>query len=275
MANHKPVAGDYFISGYDIASAIEDNILAATALEDIDGDTVRLNFVNGQRINRSDDPDRPATTIIEGKHGTLTIDQNGNFSYRLDPTDPDVLALGPGEQLLEQFTFKISDGLGATDFGVMDLVIDVPETGTYSIDFEDAGREFPFTYKGFEWGLLMDGDELPLLHEADGNTAVQSGAFTTYFLTLDGRDVEIRDLVVANHNWDESEVTFTGYLDGNEVGSQTLTVFGDQLSTGQHVSLSGFGLVDQIRVAFTPTDFDFDPTVEQPKLKFDDFLVVA
>ena len=94
-------------------------------------------------------------------------------------------------------------------------------------------------------------------------------------LHSDGRDVEIRDLVVANHNWDESEVTFTGFRDGNEVGSLTLTVFGDELSTGQHVSLSSFGLVDQIRVEFTPTDFDYDPLVDQPKLKFDDFMVVA
>lgn len=274
MVNDKPVANDVYLAGYDLSAPIADSLLTGPD-RDEDGDLIRLNFVNGQRLNRSNDPNNPAVTVIEGQYGTLTIDETGAFSYVLDQNNPAVMALDPGEQLLERFTFKISDGKGATDFGLLDLVVDLPETGTYLIDFEDAGRDFPYTYKGFEWGLTMDADNLPLVTEADGNRAVRSGEFTTYIDSLGGRDVEIRDLVVANHNWDESEVTFVGYRDGNEVGSTTLTVTGDDLDSGQHVSLSAFGLVDRIGVSFTPTDYDYNPELPTPHLKFDDFLVVA
>lgn len=274
MVNHKPVAGDIFDATYDVAVPIEGNILGATPSLDADGDVVRLNFVNGQRINRTNDPDNRGVTVIEGKYGTLTIDETGDFVYRLDATDPDVLALDPGEMLVEQFTFKVSDGRGATDFGVMDLAIDIPDRGTFTVDFEDADRSFPWTYKGLEWGHLRDGDEMPLLTEGDNNFII-SGVFTSLIRTVDGHDISFDDLKIANLGIEEGVVRFEGMRDNDVVASETLSVFGQDIENGQHVSLTGFGLIDELRIYYEPVGYEYDPETIYPRLKLDDFVITA
>jgi autoaggregation protein RapA/B/C len=274
MVNHKPVAGDLYVPGFDPLAPVLGNILDATPFEDIDGDLVRLNFVNEQRITRSNDPNANPVTVIVGEHGTLTIDARGNFSYELDPTDPAVMALDPGEVLIEQFTFKISDGRGATDFGVMDIAIDVPERGAYTIDFEDAGRDYPEGYKGFVWGPLWDGDQMPLRTEAGGNTYIGNAPYFDVIMTVDGHDVVIEDFELATTDGTTAVVTFEGVRDGNSVGTQTVTVSGSDLDTSAHVSLAGLGAIDELHIDFEFPDYDGDFT-DYPGLKFDDFLVTA
>jgi autoaggregation protein RapA/B/C len=276
MVNHKPVAGDIFDAAYDILLPLEGNILWATPSEDADGDTVRLNFVNGQRINRTNNPDNPGVTIIEGKYGTLTITETGDYVYRIDATDPDVLALDPGDaMLIERFTFKVSDGLGATDFGIMDLAIDIPDRGTFSVDFEDTDRSFPWTYKGLEWGHLRDGDEMPLLTDEDGNHFIGTGVFTSVIRTVDGHDISFDGFTVANLGIEESVVRFVGLRDDFWVAEETLSVSGQDLATGQHVSLASFGLIDTLQIYYEPIGYDHDPDSIYPRLKLDDFLITA
>lgn len=275
MVNRKPVAGDVFDATYDILRPIDGNILGATPSLDADGDTVRLNFVNGQRIKRTNDPDDRGVTVIEGRYGTLTIDETGDFFYRVDTTNPDVLALEPGEMLIEQFTFKVSDGRGATDFGIMDLAIDIPDRGTFTVDFEDADRSFPWTYKGLEWGHLRDGDEMPLLVDEAGNHFIASGVFTSLIRTVDGHDVSFESFKVANLGVDESIVRFEVLRDNEVVGSETLPVSGQDLAAGQHVSLTEFGRIDEFRIYYEPIGYDGDPDSIYPRLKLDDFLITA
>jgi autoaggregation protein RapA/B/C len=72
MANYKPIAADVYQPIFDIDKPVDGNILDGS--KDADGDPLRLNFVNGQRIPQPANPDGPATTTaIEGKYGTLTI----------------------------------------------------------------------------------------------------------------------------------------------------------------------------------------------------------
>jgi autoaggregation protein RapA/B/C len=276
MANSRPVAGDMFDATYDILRPIEGNILWATSDRDADGDVVRLNFVNGQRIKRTNDPDNLGVTVIEGQYGTLTIDETGEFVYHLDPTNSAVLALDPGDaMLIERFTFKISDGKGATDFGLVDLAVDIPERGTFTVDFEDTDRSFPWTYKGLEWGHLRDGDEMPLFTDEDGNHFIGTGVFTSLIRTVDGHDVSFDGFTVANLGIEESIVRFDGVRDDNVVASETLTVSGQDLATGQHVSLTSFGLIDALRIYYEPIGYDYDPDSYFPRLKLDDFLITA
>ncbi|MGO7419171.1 VCBS domain-containing protein, partial [Rhizobium ruizarguesonis] len=145
MANHKPVAGDVYQPIFNIDNPIDGNILDNTSSTDADGDQVRLNFVNGQRIPQPADPNGPATTTtVEGKYGTLTVYTNGNYTYELYHANPVVSALGPGDQLVDQFNFKISDGKGATDFGLLNIAVDLPEHGDVFVNFEDVGNhDFP------------------------------------------------------------------------------------------------------------------------------------
>jgi hypothetical protein len=134
---------------------------------------------------------------------------------------------------------------------------------------------FPYTYKGFSWGLPMDGDEMPLYEEENGNHYVGTGVFNTVILTRDGFDVEFSDFKVANHDWDESVVTFEGYRDGNLVGTLTMSVLGDDLAAAQHVSLSHFGRIDTLRIDHEAVGYEYDPLNPEPGLKLDDFAIVA
>jgi autoaggregation protein RapA/B/C len=274
--NHKPVAGDAFVATYDVLLPIDGNILMETRTLDDDGDVVRVNFVNGQRLERTNDPDNPGITVIEGKYGTLTVDETGDFFYRVDPTDPEVLALGPGDAMLvDHFTFKISDGKGATDFGLIDFAIDIPDRGIITVDFEDADRSFPWTYKGLEWGHLRDGDYMPLRTGADGNHFITTGVFTSTIRTADGHDVSFDEFTIANLDVAESVVTFVGLRDNDVVGETEVSVSGQDLATGQHVSLTDLGLIDTLRIYFDPIGNDPTDPTHFPRLMLDDFVITA
>ena len=46
-------------------------------------------------------------------YGTLTLDENGNYTYTLHDGDPDVTALGKGESVTETFVVRVVDDRGA------------------------------------------------------------------------------------------------------------------------------------------------------------------
>jgi VCBS repeat-containing protein len=52
---------------------------------------------------------------ITGRYGTLTIDQNGQWTYTLDDQLPQTQALTLGQTVRETFTVKVTDGNGASD----------------------------------------------------------------------------------------------------------------------------------------------------------------
>ncbi|MDM8351261.1 VCBS domain-containing protein, partial [Pseudomonas sp. sp1636] len=58
-------------------------------------------------------PIQPA--IVQGTYGTLTLNANGSYSYLLDPSDPDFLALGGGGMATETFTYTLNDADGDSD----------------------------------------------------------------------------------------------------------------------------------------------------------------
>ena len=60
-------------------------------------------------VSRSGDGGYVATT----EYGTLTLDENGNYTYTLHDGDPDVTALGKGESVTETFVVRVVDDRGA------------------------------------------------------------------------------------------------------------------------------------------------------------------
>ncbi|MBB3915586.1 VCBS domain-containing protein [Rhizobium fabae] len=255
MANHKPVAGDVYQPIFNIDNPIDGNILDNTSDRDTDGDRVRLNFVNGQRIPQPADPDGPATTTtIEGKYGTLTVYSNGNYTYELDHTNPVVAALGPGDQLTDQFNFKISDGRGATDFGLLNIAVDLPERGDVFVNFEDVGKhDFPTGYKGFDWGAWRDGDDATVQKEADGNHFLSGGVFWTPIYSADGGPFQVKQFEVANGTADYDNVlTIEGRLNDNIVFSTTVTVTADSIDHPQLIDLSAYGPIDYLLLDSEP-----------------------
>ncbi|MBX4868869.1 autoaggregation protein (adhering protein) [Rhizobium bangladeshense] len=253
MANHKPFAGDVYLPVFDINDPISGDILENSY--DTDGDQLRLNFVNGQRIKQPADADDPATTtIIEGKYGTLTISSDGSYTYALDYSKPEVAALGPGDQLVDQFNFKISDGKGATDFGLLNIAVDLPERGDVFVSFEDVGNhDFPTGYKGFDWGAWRDGDDATVREETDGNHYLSGGVFWTPIYSADGGPFQIKQFEVANGTSDYDNVlTIEGRLNDTIVFSTTVTITADSIDDPQLIDLSAYGNIDYLLLDSEP-----------------------
>ncbi|MBX5294015.1 autoaggregation protein (adhering protein) [Rhizobium sp. NLR15a] len=253
MANHKPFAGNVYLPVFNLDDPISGDVLENSY--DTDGDSVRLNFVNGQRIKQPADPEgQPIKTIIEGKYGTLTIFSDGTYTYALDHSKPEVAALGPGDQLVEKFTFKISDGKGATDVGAFSIAIDLPERGDVFVNFEDVGQsDFPTGYKGFDWGAWRDGDDATLREDADGNHYLGGGVFWTPIYSADGGPFQIKQFEVANgtSNYD-NVLTIEGQLNGNIVFSTTVTITADSIDNPQLIDLSAYGDIDYLLLDSEP-----------------------
>ncbi|PDV89771.1 autoaggregation protein (adhering protein) [Rhizobium sp. H4] len=273
MANHKPAVPDVSVHDYAQAEAIEGNLLDSAS--DSDGDLLQVQFVNGIRIpNKAGEP---GYLTIEGEHGTLTIWSNGSYSYMV--SDP--ASLESGEVFAEKFSFKISDGKGGTDVANLNIGVHTPPQGLYSIDFENAPTEYPGQpdiasgYAGFKFGDKLDGN-LWTVAESGGNEYVVTNPYNPFFDRVDGKLFTVEGVDVATvfdpaYQGVDALVTFEGYIGGNKVSEMSLTVYGDTIADGQHISLEALGAVDFIR-------FDIQPDVEPtgfPQLAFDNFTVLV
>ncbi|OWO95286.1 autoaggregation protein [Rhizobium esperanzae] len=110
----KPIAVDDHLS-FNEGDAIGGNLLT----NDIPGDNGHL-FLR-QFANTSVNGDPTATTNIAGTYGTFHVKADGSFTYDLASD------IAPGDHITETIQYyKISDGQGHTDVGVLTLNI----TGT-------------------------------------------------------------------------------------------------------------------------------------------------
>lgn len=67
---------------------------------------------------------------VTGAHGTVFIGPDGRYTYSLNQTDAAVLALRPGETLIETFSYTISDASGATATTTLTITIEGNEPPT-------------------------------------------------------------------------------------------------------------------------------------------------
>jgi len=116
----RPHAGDdgAKINVLTLDHQISGNLLSNDA--DAAGNPIFLRFVDGVRVG-----DKGVDTIA-GTYGTFTFHADGTYTYVLDLDNPAVQSLQHGQTLTENLNYKISDGLGDTDFGLFKLVIDGP-----------------------------------------------------------------------------------------------------------------------------------------------------
>src|SRR3569833_3110017 len=149
MVNARPVASFDRVSVTEL-DAIAGNLLTNDC--DPDGRQLFLRFVDGTRIDAKHGTHE--ITPIAGEQGTFLFMPDGSFTYELRP---DVAAsLTPGEMVVENLSYKISDGLGGTDVSTLRLEISGAEPGLVlkTVDFEDLapGTTVPKGYQGFDWG---------------------------------------------------------------------------------------------------------------------------
>lgn len=91
------------ITGRTTGTAVEDIIPTATgALTAVDVDFTDTHtwLVDGGGV---------------GKYGTMSVDADGNWTYALNPADPDTQALAENQQEFETFTIAVDDGNGGTN----------------------------------------------------------------------------------------------------------------------------------------------------------------
>lgn len=133
--SQKPVAVDDDFS-FSESSAIGGNVLA----NDLPGENgqVYLRSVAGSHIDAKGSAD--PITDVAGAYGTFHFKPDGTFTYDLNPEVK--ASLGEGENVTETLRYyKISDGAGNTDVGVIKLTINgegVTTTNTPPVALADA-----------------------------------------------------------------------------------------------------------------------------------------
>ncbi|QQK64438.1 tandem-95 repeat protein [Cobetia sp. cqz5-12] len=230
---------------------------------DVDGgnDTDTL-VVSGIGAGANADTDIAAGTPVTGTYGSVTIAEDGSYTYTLDNINAEVQALAEGEVITETFTYEISDGQGGTDTALLTVTIngtnDAPratlrapqvETGSDGeeiapISLQDAfqdvdsGAQLSYTAENLPDGLVID----PVTGVISGtiaNDASQSGNTPTdgrYTVTVTATDEQGQsadvtlNFFVANVAPDAFDNT--AELDEGIATSDTSTTTGNVLSDG-------------------------------------------
>ena len=137
-----PVAGDDTNSGDPVVEAGDgtgDAMAAGNVLtNDVDADDDPIIVVGIRTGDEGDDGDFApvgTSTEIEGTYGTLTIAQDGAWSYALDDDRAATNALAAGASVLDIFAYEISAG-GETDAATLEIAVegrnDAPQAGNDS-----------------------------------------------------------------------------------------------------------------------------------------------
>ncbi len=114
--NDTPVASNDSVTAPVILTApVTGNVLANDT--DIDrGTTLTITNIaaKASQSGASQSGSAQAALSAQGVYGTISIESNGSYSYRLDKSDPDFLALRDGQEATETFKYSVSDGQGGT-----------------------------------------------------------------------------------------------------------------------------------------------------------------
>lgn len=101
--------------------------------------TLTATDVDGDRLTWSVDSSTPGT------YGTLSVDQNGHWTYPLDNSRPATDALSDGRQVQYVFTVKFTDGHGGTDTQQVTVSVtganDLPVVSAQHVDLPDHRQD--------------------------------------------------------------------------------------------------------------------------------------
>ncbi len=105
------------------------------------GDTLSVNAVRTGSIEGAG-TSIPLNTPTTTAHGTLTVFSGGSYFYTVNNSDPAVQALRQiSDTLTESFNYTVSDLFGATDIGVLTIVIHGANDNPVAVDDTAAATE--------------------------------------------------------------------------------------------------------------------------------------
>ncbi|MBX5199664.1 MULTISPECIES: Ig-like domain-containing protein [unclassified Rhizobium] len=242
MTNAKPTANDDLLIFFE-HDWIRGDLLSNDS--DPEGSTTYLRSFDGVRVDAKQGLTQE--TIIKGDYGTFTVRPDGHFTYELDYSLDVVKNLRAHDQLIEEIRYKISDGVGGTDVGVLTLAIDgVNEEDKYHevLDFDDLGvtsraddfslpnyRGFALSVNGIHDLTFLNGivyDTIPgvdaITEDGFSDTVLSPGSAPVTLKMVDGGDFTFQGVSIAELSASPFHLTLTAMNDGQIVYQQELEV---------------------------------------------------
>ncbi|MBX5185461.1 autoaggregation protein (adhering protein) [Rhizobium sp. NZLR5] len=242
MTNAKPTANDDLLIFFE-HDWIRGDLLSNDS--DPEGSTTYLRSFDGVRVDAKQGLTQE--TIIKGDYGTFTVRPDGHFTYELDYSLDVVKNLRAHDQLIEEIRYKISDGVGGTDVGVLTLAIDgVNEEDKYHevLDFDDLGvtsraddfslpnyRGFALSVNGIHDLTFLNGivyNTIPgvdaITEDGFSDTVLSPGSAPVTLKMVDGGDFTFQGVSIAELSASPFHLTLTAMNDGQIVYQQELEV---------------------------------------------------
>ncbi len=210
--------------------------------------TVEDGPVTGNVLSNDSDTDDDDLSVIintRPKHGTLTIGQDGSYSYTPEPDFNGT----------DSFTYTVSDGNGGTDSGTVTFTVTSAQDAPVAADdaltlAEDAG---PVTVNVLANDSDADGDTLSVI---DWSVLDVEGPWTP------GEDGDISFAPPADFNGSETiEYTVSDGHGNTDTATLTVTVtpVGDAPVADDQASETAEDTPVQVLPAFATADADGDP----------------
>ncbi len=92
-------------------------------------------------------------TTLTGKYGTLTLDSDGSYTYKLTRN-----TLNSGESFVEQFSYRVKDSLNATDDGILYIRADGSTGVTTDDEAATTNEDTTLTVLATDANALLTGD---------------------------------------------------------------------------------------------------------------------
>ncbi len=178
------VIDDAPVAKADTGQAVEDggNISGSVIGNDLAGadGAPSKGLVNAVGSGK-DSPSGGVGSSVDGSYGSLILDANGNYLYKLDSTNTEVNALAVGANLTEVFTYQIIDADGDTSIATLTITImGANDAPVASVDAISTPEDTPVD--GQITASDVDGDSLSfdLVAQPDGGTVTlnENGTFT-------------------------------------------------------------------------------------------------
>ncbi|MBF0294938.1 MAG: cadherin domain-containing protein [Magnetococcales bacterium] len=155
-------------------SAASGNVL--TNDTDVEGDTLTVTAIRLGSTEGSGSAGTLASPLI-GTYGSLTMQEDGSYSYTVDDTNPTVQALNSAQSITDTFNYTVTDG-ALTDIGLLTITINGANDTPVASDDTGSATEASGTANGTA-GSNATGNLLTNDTDPDDGTTLQVSAIRT------------------------------------------------------------------------------------------------